>query len=112
MAENQMIEIKEADVVALIAALQSAVSTLEVDAEAVARRLGMSLSSIPPKFTRIRRQYRIDIKVVNSGALQRNRQSTPKKRISRNEPKRARASNAPTPSDNFENNIDMKEESA
>ncbi|KIW79327.1 hypothetical protein Z517_05939 [Fonsecaea pedrosoi CBS 271.37] len=100
MAENQMVDIKEVDIAALIAALRSAVSPLEVDAEEVARRLGMSLASIPPKFTRIRKQYHIDIKVVNSGALQRNRQSTPKKRVSRKQPKRVRTSNAPTHSDN------------
>jgi hypothetical protein len=39
----------------------------------------MSLSTIPPKFTTLRKRYNIDIKVLNSGALQRNRGHTPKK---------------------------------
>jgi len=55
----------------------------QVDAEKVARQLGMSLSTIPPKFTTLRKRYNIDIKVINSGALQRNRSNTPKKAKSR-----------------------------
>ena len=43
----------------------------------------MSLSTIPPKFTTLRKRYNIDIKVLNSGALQRNRGNTPKKAKSR-----------------------------
>lgn len=45
--------------------------------------MGMSLSTIPPKFTTLRKRYNIDIKVLNSGALQRNRTNTPKKAKSR-----------------------------
>jgi len=51
----------------------------------------MSLSSIPPKFTAIRKRYNIDIKVVNSGALQRNRPNSPKKRQSANAAKVVRS---------------------
>ncbi|KAK6381703.1 hypothetical protein LTS17_004762 [Exophiala oligosperma] len=71
------IQVKESDIAVLVAAIQSS-----VDAEKVAKQLGMSLSSIPPKFTAIRKRYSIDIKVVNSGALQRKRPSSPKKRHS------------------------------
>ncbi|EXJ61002.1 hypothetical protein A1O7_05155 [Cladophialophora yegresii CBS 114405] len=77
MAQNQ---IKETDIMVLIAAIQNSVGPIQVDAEKVAKQLGMSLSTIPPKFTAIRKRYNIDIKVVNSGALQRNRQNSPKKR--------------------------------
>ncbi|OCT45604.1 hypothetical protein CLCR_01740 [Cladophialophora carrionii] len=79
MAQNQ---IKETDIMVLIAAIQNSVGPIQVDAEKVAKQLGMSLSTIPPKFTAIRKRYNIDIKVVNSGALQRNRQNSPKKRLS------------------------------
>ncbi|EXJ93696.1 hypothetical protein A1O1_02088 [Capronia coronata CBS 617.96] len=78
MAQGQ---VKDSDILVLIAAIQSSVGPIQVDAEKVARQLGMSLSSIPPKFTAIRKRYNIDIKVVNSGALQRNRpNNSPKKR--------------------------------
>ena len=53
-----------------------------MDAEKVARQLGMSLSTIPPKFTAIRKRYNIEIKVTNAGALHRNRGTSPKKRKS------------------------------
>ncbi|ETI24144.1 hypothetical protein G647_03513 [Cladophialophora carrionii CBS 160.54] len=85
MAQNQ---IKEADIMVLMAAIQNSVGPIQVpyshqvDAEKVAKQLGMSLSTIPPKFTAIRKRYNIDIKVINSGALQRNRQNSPKKRLS------------------------------
>ena len=46
----------------------------------------MSLSTIPPKFTALRKRYNIDIKVLNSGALQRKRVNTPKKATSRSTP--------------------------
>jgi hypothetical protein len=103
MAQNP---VKETDIAVLIAAIQSSVGPIQVgvlqfpknrrteadrnyqvDAEKVAKQLNMSLSSIPPKFTAIRKRYNIDIKVVNSGALQRNRQTSPKKRLSTNGPK-------------------------
>ncbi|KAK5382389.1 hypothetical protein LTR20_005976 [Exophiala xenobiotica] len=74
--------VKDSDISVLIAAIQSSVGPIQVDAEKVAKQLGMSLSSIPPKFTAIRKRYNIDIKVVNSGALQRNRPNSPKKRQS------------------------------
>ncbi|EXJ69680.1 uncharacterized protein A1O5_06751 [Cladophialophora psammophila CBS 110553] len=90
MAQNQ---VKETDIAVLIAAIQSSVGPIQVDAEKVARQLGMSLSSIPPKFTAIRKRYNIDIKVVNSGALQRNRQNSPKKRLSAYGPKPMRSGN-------------------
>ncbi|KAJ9644254.1 hypothetical protein H2204_001605 [Knufia peltigerae] len=76
------IQVKESDIAVLVAAIQSSVGPIQVDAEKVAKQLGMSLSSIPPKFTAIRKRYSIDIKVVNSGALQRKRPSSPKKRHS------------------------------
>lgn len=68
----------------------------KVDAEKVARQLGMSLSTIPPKFSALRKKYHIDIKVLNSGALQRNRANTPKKPKSRSTPELARAEDAPS----------------
>ncbi|KAK4942640.1 hypothetical protein LTR10_017587 [Elasticomyces elasticus] len=74
--------VKESDISVLLAAIQSSLGPIQVDAEKVAKQLGMSLSSIPPKFTAIRKRYNIDIKVVNSGALQRKRPSSPKKRQS------------------------------
>jgi hypothetical protein len=102
------VQVKETDIAVLIAAIQSSVGPIQVrqpqlgihftitndpsqvDAEKVAKQLGMSLSSIPPKFTAIRKRYNIEIKVVNSGALQRNRQTSPKKRLSTNGPKAVR----------------------
>ncbi|KAI1622123.1 hypothetical protein EDD37DRAFT_637128 [Exophiala viscosa] len=75
-------QVKDSDISVLLAAIQSSVGPIQVDAEKVAKQLGMSLSSIPPKFTAIRKRYNIDIKVVNSGALQRKRPSSPKKRQS------------------------------
>ncbi|KAL2393953.1 hypothetical protein ABEF93_001038 [Exophiala dermatitidis] len=85
MAQNQ---VKDSDIMVLIAAIQSSVGPIQVDAEKVARQLGMSLSSIPPKFTTIRKRYNIDIKVVNSGALQRNRlNNSPRKRQTVNGPR-------------------------
>ncbi|KAJ9604620.1 hypothetical protein H2200_010734 [Cladophialophora chaetospira] len=87
MAQTQ---VKETDIAVLLAAIQSSVGPIQVDAEKVAKQLGMSLSSIPPKFTAIRKKYAIDIKVVNSGALQRNRQHSPKKRLSNSAPKAVR----------------------
>ncbi|KIW28973.1 uncharacterized protein PV07_04824 [Cladophialophora immunda] len=95
MAQNQ---VKETDIAVLIAAIQSSVGPIQVDAEKVAKHLGMSLSSIPPKFTAIRKRYNIDIKVVNSGALQRNRQNSPKKRLSVHGPKPMRNATARTQS--------------
>lgn len=109
------VEIKEADVAILIAAIQNSVGPIQVkcfampqlngalltdpvkvDAEKVARQLGMSLSTIPPKFSALRKKYHIDIKVLNSGALQRNRANTPKKPKSRSTPELARAEDAPS----------------
>ncbi|KIX99284.1 uncharacterized protein Z520_04860 [Fonsecaea multimorphosa CBS 102226] len=97
MAQNQ---VKDTDIAVLIAAIQSSVGPIQVDAEKVAKHLGMSLSSIPPKFTAIRKRYNIDIKVVNSGALQRNRQHSPKKRLSGHGPKPVRNVNTRTQSGN------------
>ncbi|EXJ91518.1 hypothetical protein A1O3_00066 [Capronia epimyces CBS 606.96] len=99
MAQSQ---VKDSDILVLIAAIQSSIGPIQVsykpnspedqyqylakwrvkvDAEKVAKQLGMSLSTIPPKFTAIRKRYNIDIKVVNSGALQRNRPNgSPRKR--------------------------------
>ncbi|KEF53551.1 uncharacterized protein A1O9_10526, partial [Exophiala aquamarina CBS 119918] len=82
-AAMSKIEIKESDIAILIAAIQNSVGPVQVDAERVAKQLGMSLSTIPPKFTTLRKRYNIDIKVLNSGALQRNRTNTPKKAKSR-----------------------------
>ncbi|KIW13746.1 hypothetical protein PV08_08937 [Exophiala spinifera] len=76
------IEVKDSDIAVLIAAIQSSIGPIQVDAEKVAKQLGMSLSSIPPKFTAIRKRYNIDIKVVNSGALQKKKPNSPKKRQS------------------------------
>lgn len=47
----------------------------QVDAEKVAKQLGLRLSSIPPRFTEIRKRYNIHVKVVNAGALQRKKTS-------------------------------------
>ncbi|KIW68083.1 hypothetical protein PV04_04051 [Phialophora macrospora] len=90
MAQSQ---VRETDIMVLIAAIQNSVGPIQVDAVKVASQLGMSLSSIPPKFTAIRKRYNIDIKVVNSGALQRNRQNSPKKRLSNSAPKAVRLVN-------------------
>ncbi|KIX08926.1 uncharacterized protein Z518_00004 [Rhinocladiella mackenziei CBS 650.93] len=90
MAQSQ---VKETDISVLIAAIQSSVGPIQVDAEKVAKQLGMSLSSVPPKFTAIRKRYNIDIKVVNSGALQRNRPNSPKKRHLVHGPKGVRCVN-------------------
>ncbi|RVX74152.1 hypothetical protein B0A52_01984 [Exophiala mesophila] len=82
--------IKEADMAFLVAAIQNS-----VDAEGMAKQLGMSLSTIPPKFSALRKKYHIDIKVLNSGALQRNRANTPKKAKARSTPEPVKVEDTP-----------------
>ena len=41
----------------------------EVDGQALAQQLGLSLSTIPPKFSQIRKRYNLNIKVVNTAAI-------------------------------------------
>jgi hypothetical protein len=50
----------------------------QVDAEKVAKQLGLRLASIPPKFTEIRKRYNINVKVVNAGSLQRKKAPEPR----------------------------------
>jgi len=106
MGETVQSQVKETDIAVLLAAIQSSIGPIQVDAEKVAKQLGMSLSSIPPKFTAIRKRYNIDIKVVNSGALQRNRQNSPKKRLSNNSPKVVRLIN-PSPQSSSMNGLGL-----
>ncbi|KIV93540.1 hypothetical protein PV10_04750 [Exophiala mesophila] len=96
IATMDRVVIKEADMAFLVAAIQNSVGTIQVDAEGMARQLGMSLSTIPPKFSALRRKYHIDIKVLNSGALQRNRANTPKKAKVRSTPELDKAGDTPS----------------
>lgn len=43
----------------------------QVDGRGLAQQLGLSLSTIPPKFTQIRKRYNLKVKVMNTGAIRR-----------------------------------------
>ncbi|OAP57773.1 hypothetical protein AYL99_08511 [Fonsecaea erecta] len=95
MAESP---VKESDIPALLAIVFGSVGPIHVDAEKVAQHLGISLATVPPKFTALRKRYNLEIKVINSGALQRNRPNSPKKRLAVQGPKPMRNTSVPTQS--------------
>lgn len=49
---------------------------VQIDGQKLAEQLGLSISSIPPKFTNIRKRYNLNIKVSNTGTIRRSRRST------------------------------------
>lgn len=52
--------------------MSSVANNFQVDGEGLAQQLGLSLSTIPPKFSLIRKRYNLNVKVMNTGGIRRN----------------------------------------